>query len=41
MNLMATRPIGDGHETKDVATTGALQADPVEEEDVTTISTQK
>ena len=29
MNLMATRPIGDGHETKDVATTGALQADPV------------
>lgn len=41
MNLMATRPVGDAHETKDITTTGALQADPVEEEDIATISMQK
>lgn len=41
MNLMATRPVGDVHEIKDVATTGALQVGPVEEEDIATISTQK
>jgi len=41
MNLMATRPVDDVHEAKDIASTGALQAGPVEEEDTATVSTQK